>query len=702
MTLELRKTAAVETHTGSRRQRARTYITTIRYNTVAVGRRHAWTAWRVGRQLPTTLLLLVVFSPRGLARAVGMWARYIRDEDSAQLRAHHAAQKESDGYVKVSSVRGDNLRTRLLASTLAVGVVLTLVLLWTAPDVLAIFTAVATLALVVKVLPKRDVNGLLGACLAAGVVYFVTPHAAAYVPPPPPWLLWTVSLLAVGVLGWLGRPMAKPLVSLPNALPAGAPPRLTAPMVTAALCTLGNSRMKEPDSIRLLSDPIRCGLGYQIDLELPAGVAAAWVVGKREEFAAAIRRELGCVFLMVGSRHPGHLVVYVSDQPMSQQEQAPWPLMKGPKVDIFEPVPFCTDQRGNWVYVTFAYASMVVGAIPRMGKTFLLRCALVICALDPRVRIYALDGKGTGDLGPLAPVAHFYSRGRKPEEIERVREFVRELRGELVRRSDFLDSLGEDECPESKVTSELASKYPKQLCPIVIGIDETQSYFEYGDDKNKEHKAIRAELSAGISELVKLGPALGIIVLLASQNVTKDTIPRPISTNVVIRACLKIGDQIANDQVMGTSSYSKGIDATQFDFEDKGILFLASEGARPQIVRSVAGLDAKAAKDVITRARTLRAAAGTLPVDDDFEDAVIVADIVQDMRQVMAERERTAAHLAELVDWLGDLRPEYGALDVKELGTRLRNRGVLITQVWAMGRNRDGVDLRKQGRAEAA
>lgn len=701
MTLEVRKTAAVDVQRRPLRSRAHDLWLRRRAEVVTVSRRQAWTAWRVAKQLPTLAVLLVAYTPRGVGRLVGAWVRYLRDEDTAQLRAQHAASRESGDYVKVSAVRSSNLAARLLASGLAVLGVVVLVLAWVAPDILGILVGVGVFYGVVRAVPRRDLNALLGAAVAGVVAYFATPWAASFLPVPPMWLWWLLCTAAVAVCGWVGRPRAKPLVTLPGLAAGGLAPRLTAPMVAAALCTLGNAKMREPDDIRLLTDPIRCGQGYQVDLELPPGVPATFVIGKREAFAAAIRRELGCVFLTVGVRHPGHLVVYVSDQPMNKQEQTPWPLMRGPKVDIFEPQPMCTDQRGEWVPMTFAYSSMVVGAVPRMGKTFLLRQALVVCALDPRVRICALDGKGTGDLGPLHPVAHFYSRGRRPEEIERVRELVRELRADLVRRSDFLDSLSEDECPESKVTSELASRYPRQLAPVVLGIDETQSYFEYGDDKNKEHKAIRAELAAGIAELVKLGPALGIIVFLASQNVTKDTIPRPISTNVIIRACLKIGDQTANDQVMGTSSYSKGIDATQFDFEDKGVMFLAADGARPQIVRSCFGLDAKAAKEVIARARVLRQAAGTLPADE-IEDAVVVVDIVEDVRRVMADRSRPAAQHAELVGWLQELRPEYAGLTVDELSTRLRNGGMRVGQVWSNGRNAKGVDLRKQARDETA
>lgn len=708
MTLELRKTAAVETRGESRRRRVHDLVTTARYTALVVGRRHAWTVWRVLKQLPMTGLLLLAYSPRGLGRAGRAWVQYLRDGETAELRSHHAHAKESGDYVKVSAARSSNLHARLLASGAVVLVALALVLMWTAPGVLAIFTGVAAAAATVKVIPRRDINGLLGAVIAGGVVYFATPPLAALVPPPPPWLLWVGFIGALGGLGWVGRPKAKALVALPAAAQGGQIAPITAPMVMAALCALGNSKMKDPDDLKLLVDPHRNGPGMQVEFELPPPVLGRYVMENREEFAAALRRELGTVWPSVGPRHPGHLIVFISQQVMAVAVQPPWPLLQpGVVIDLGKPFPAFTNQRGEWVMVTLAYASMIIGAVPRMGKTFVLRQMLLAAGLDPRAKVYALDGKGTGDLSCCEHFATFYSRGARtdqPERIERVREAIRGLRRELGRRADVIDSLGKDECPESKVTSELIDARPDlDLGWIVLGIDETQSYFDYGEKRNKEHKEIREELAAGVEELVKLGPALGMIVILATQEVREATIPGSISAQAVIRFCLKIEGHERNDRILGTGAYRRGLDAQMFDIEDKGIGYLKAEGALPQISRSVYGLDAVEADKLGRRARALRIAAGTIRDDDEAVIEAAPVDIVADVRQAIAEHARSSAHLAELVEWLGEMRPDhYTALDVKELGTRLRNRDVLISQVWAMGRNRDGVDLRKQGRSDAA
>src|SRR5947207_28380 len=119
-----------------------------------------------------------------------------------------------------------------------------------------------------------------------------------------------------------------------------------------------------------------------------------------------------CVWPEVNAEvHPGRLVLFVADQDMSRAKAKAWPLLKSGTVDLFRPFPFGTDPRGRLVTLTLMYASMIIGSIPRMGKTFALRLILLAASLDPRAWILAFDLKGTGDLSALEPVAHRYRAG---------------------------------------------------------------------------------------------------------------------------------------------------------------------------------------------------------------------------------------------------------------------------------------------------
>lgn len=696
MTLEKRPPTDLVPVQQPVQERVRQHLVARRVAVVASSRRRAWTAWRVARQLPGTGWWLVVYTPRGAWRLLAAWVRYLRDVDTSELRSHHAGTHETPEYVRASKERAANLRARALGSALLVAPGLVLLLAWLAPAVLAWLAAGVALVAAVKVLPRKEWWEILLPPAAAYGAWWVTPQLAARVPHPPGWLVTLGLALAVVVCGWHGRQLERPLVTLPGPELARVPP-LTAPMVTAALLALGSSKMKEPEHIRLLSDPHRRGPGVQIDLELP--VPATWVMERREELATALRRELGCVWPAVGPRHPGHLALYVADQPMSQAQQTPWPLLRAGRVDLFRPVPVATDQMGAWIEITLAYCSGVIGAVPRMGKTFMLRELLLIAGLDPRAKVYAFDGKGTGDLSPCGAFAHYVGVGDEPEDIEEQLAVMRGLRKELRRRARVIRELPRDECPESKVTSALADRRDLGLEPIVVGVDETQVWFEYGDKGVREHKAIREEFASITTDLAKRGPALGFIPLLATQQVNANTIPTSISNNAVLRFALKLFGHVANDQVLGTGARKEGIDATMFSFADKGIGYLLADGADPRIVRTVVGLDAVAAEKVAARARALRAAESRLTGQaDDVEDAVLVLDEVADCARALAERGRDRAHLAELVEWLIALRPDYDGLDLAELGKRLRNRGVKVGGVKVDGANRNGVLARDLGK----
>jgi DNA segregation ATPase FtsK/SpoIIIE, S-DNA-T family len=107
------------------------------------------------------------------------------------------------------------------------------------------------------------------------------------------------------------------------------------------------------------------------------------------------------------------------------------------------------------------------------------------------------------------------------------------------------------------------------------------------------------------------GPALGIILILATQRPDAQSLPKGISANVGIRFCLRVMDQPANDMVLGTSAYKAGIRATTFGPRGRGIGYLVGASDDPQIVRS-AYLDGPATERIMVRARAARLAAGTL------------------------------------------------------------------------------------------
>ena len=189
-----------------------------------------------------------------------------------------------------------------------------------------------------------------------------------------------------------------------------------------------------------------------------------------------------------------------------------------------------------------------------MGKTFLLRLLLLICALDVRAELHAYDLKGTGDLAPLRPVAHRYRAGEEPEDLDYLMADLRELRTEMRRRTKVIRQLAEAKNPERarKTRSRPSwSQTSASACtPSRSPSTSARSLFE--------HPVYGGEAETICTDLTKRGPALGIILMLATQRPDAKSIPTGISANAVLRMCLKVMGQTENDMVLGTSAYKNG------------------------------------------------------------------------------------------------------------------------------------------------
>jgi S-DNA-T family DNA segregation ATPase FtsK/SpoIIIE len=344
---------------------------------------------------------------------------------------------------------------------------------------------------------------------------------------------------------------------------------------------------------------------------------------------------------------------------MRNSRQAPWPLKRSGQANVFEPLPFATDQRGRVVAVRLIFANLLLGAMPRQGKTAALRLLLLGLALDSNVELRIFELKGTGDLSPLEPVAHHYASGAGDDALDATMASLRELVAELEARAKRISSLAASNralVPDNKVTPEVSSRRAPRLWPIVFAIDECQELFSHPEFKDEADRLC--------TRLIKLGPALGIILLLATQRPDSKSLPTGISDNVSLRFCLKVAGQTANDMVLGTSSYQEGIRATAFTPElDAGIGYLRGASPEPKIVRTFY-LDGPAADKVIVRARALRDVAGTLTghatgqiLDTDRSAALaLLADVLAVIR---VDEDKLWSET--IVDRLAVLRPDvYG------------------------------------------
>lgn len=594
-------------------------------------------------------------SPRGLFWLVRDVVRWVLDAETEPLRDDVIKRGATSDYLMLSSKREARIRARL--------------------------------GKVASVLLVAAVGGLL-VTLAA-----------------PLWVQWASLAAVLGLLGAYGTPRDQRVFDR-AVLPARVE-KLTSDVVVRALGAIGISELAKAaakaNGIEFVAPITTDGPGYRAEINLPYGVTAADVMGVRNRLASALRRPLGAVWPEpVSDAHPGRLVLWVGHEEMRKAAHPPWPLLKAGTADLFEPIPYGHDQRGRPISVELMFNNVLIGAMPRYGKTFALRVLLMACALDPSAELHLWELKGTGDLKSLEQVAHRYGSGAKEETYEGALASLREVFAELERRAEVINDLPEDLCPEFKVTRRLADTKALGLHPLVLAIDECQDLFA--------HEELGPEAGKLATAIIKRGPALGVILLLATQRPDKKSLPTSISANAGIRICLRVMGHVETDMILGTGSHTAGIRPSNFTKQDKGISYAVGVEDDPILVRS-ALLDASASKAVAERARALREEAGTLSghAIGDRPEAVPEHDLLRDVLAVVGADEDKVWNSA-VVDRLAELRPAvYGpwaALDEADktgtLTAALKPYGVAVGQVW--GTTDDGVGANRRGfvRAEVA
>ncbi|MEU8713604.1 FtsK/SpoIIIE domain-containing protein [Streptomyces sp. NPDC048663] len=495
---------------------------------------------------------LLLRSPRGAGRLVVRWGKWVADTEARPVEAKAAVTADIEAWLALSREHSRRVRPRRIASL-----------------VVATTTGITTLT-------------------AAFLV--------------PGWTL-TAAVAAAALTGTAGKKGDKPLVT--RYVAKNVLRRLDSTEVIDALAAIGFEGKKGRKGVEFASEVMRDGPGWRAEVDLPPGVKATEVLEKREALAAAMRRPISTVWLE-GDRtaHPGRLVLWVAQRDPAKAGRKLWPLMKSGQADVYQPLPYGFDPRGNLVEITLMYSNLLVGGIPGSGKT---SCALAIVlgvALDPTAELWIYELKGSGDLNSVKPICHRYVSGDDDPDLEAALAGMRSGIAEYQRRAEFIRGLPSSEVPEGrKVTRALAEKYPEQnLGPRVIVIDEVQELFTHDDYKE--------EAAALATRLIKKARAYGIILILLTQNPDAPSLPTSVSASVGTRLCLAVMGWRENNNVLGTGAYDRGLRATDISVDEQGTGILAR--GRDGITVRAAFIKQTEAEDIAKRALALRTAAGTL------------------------------------------------------------------------------------------
>src|SRR5690606_10459529 len=252
---------------------------------------HIW-AFHATR-LPIYLLRLIARSPRGAARLMVRWARWVSDSEARPL-IREAAGRElqvslGDGVVKHT---GGHAQRYVMRTTRH----------------------------------DRRVKGRAAVAAVVAVPVSVLLITATLTLP-----TWAISAGIVGVLALLGvagRQPDKPVISRYVAVQHQRP--VTSDEIVNALEAIGIKGAVE------FVAPIQVdGPGWRAEFDLPPGVLAETVLEKRKSLAGAMRRPLTTVWPETDSdAHPGRCVLWVAKQDPAKARRRLWPLLSDGRVDL--------------------------------------------------------------------------------------------------------------------------------------------------------------------------------------------------------------------------------------------------------------------------------------------------------------------------------------------------------------------------------
>ncbi len=614
-----------------------------------------WLAGHVGHKtafhsvrVPLYTLRAVSYLPRGAARLVTRPVRWATDADTHPLRLEAIRRGDAELVLKLDRQHAERVRPRLVA---------------------------------------------LGAALLALLVCALVLGVFA------PWWAHALAGLAAAVLAAaLGRRADRPL--LDTAVLSPRVRKLSPDIVLRAFIAAGLAKEDNPVSF---ATPIhRDANGWRVVIDLPYGGTADKAMGRRVDVSSGLDVDERQVFLTRvrgASGSARRVALWVADEDPLAVPAGPSPLTRMARVNFWEGFPFGVDERGTTVGLCLLWAAMLVGAIPRQGKTFVARLVALGAALDPHVQLRVHDLKGGPDWVPFRHVAHRLFYGDRPDPdtgvdpILALLDGARELLAEVDHRNRTLRTLPPAVCPEGKLTEELSRTTSAAMPLILLVIDEVQRAFL--------HKEYGPELEEVLTDLAKVGPSAGIMLLAATQKPDAKSTPTGFRDQFGVKFALRVTTRDASEAVLGAGAYGEGLDASKLSPDALGCGLLRGTGDSGSVqggrtVRTYLA-DSTDAETICLRGRALREAAGTLDgmaagqvpsaTPPDYSAAA-------DTLMVMGAEDK--AHSDVLCSRLAERWPDrYAEWQPKQLGAALKPHRVATRQVWATGL--DGQAANKSG-----
>lgn len=506
-----------------------------------------------------------------------------------------------------------------------------------------------------------------------------------------PWWWWIpLAAVALPVLARAGRPEHMPIIT-----PSMTTPRhrlINADVVLNAYykAKLGD-RGKPDEQVAFASPMSRDGEGSRVVVDLPAPLGLEDAMKAKPGIASGLDVSLSQVFIHRDPTSYRRHVLWIADRDPLAVPVGRTPLLACKPTDIWKPAPFGLDERGQLVSLDLMWQSVLVGALPRQGKTFAARLLALYAALDPYVKLSVFDASGKPDWRKFALVADSCAFGLTPTRDglppEILRDTLLEIKEDVQDRYERLSGMPTSICPQGKLTREIA-RDPRYNMPVrVVLLDEFQEYFDLG--------SISKEIAALIVFITKVAPGAGVVVVGATQKpsgIGKGEVGTAFTSardNHQVRFSLRTSSYSVSEAVLGQGAYGEGLDSSTLLPEYKGVGILRGATDRSPTVRTYLA-DNEDAEKILIAARAHRERAGTLSGMAAGEEAP------RDERDVLADvlaafGGDVKLQWGTLADRLADEFPDrWAGITGDAISQQCRDLGVRSSQVWGGGANRQG------------
>jgi S-DNA-T family DNA segregation ATPase FtsK/SpoIIIE len=427
------------------------------------------------------------------------------------------------------------------------------------------------------------------------------------------------------------------------------------------------AKLGKLDDIRVVGPVARDkDIAWTAVVELPAGGTYTAAAKRQGEIAGALGVGVSQLAIDPVRGHNGRVTLWCADADPLSGTSLPSSLVgRTEPFDVYgEKVLVGYDIRARAIGFSLLERSLLIGGEPGAGKSVGSNNVLCSVALDPRMPLWLVDGKGGADLSDYEDIAVRFLADPDPHGLLSI---VSDAQDDMSDRYAALKRLG-----EKKLTGDIADELG--FHQAFFHIDELQFFMasKLGD-----------EIADALWDLVSRGRGAGWSVSAATQRPAAEVVPSKLRDILSIRWALSCTTPQASDTILGQGYASRGFNAQTIDIEEQRGGGYLKVGATPVLMRTGMLTDNQI-RATTRRAYALREQAGTLPQSD----ARPAVRLLKAMLAVMGDAEKISTE--RLLEALTTQHLMAAGWDATRLADELRPLGVRPADQWIEGRNQRG------------